>query len=293
MFLQGVSCTSTSLTSSAACVAAGSFQDASGKIQTLIEQLSSGTWQVAGSPNSGAQDNRLNGIACWSSSVCFAVGSANTGSTTLIEKMSPGIWQLVPSPTPAGPLNSAVLNGVSCISASNCYAVGDYENSSGQWFTLIEHYSGGTWAIVPSPNAAGNISSDLFGVSCTKKSVCVAVGNGYATPTSPGPSTLIERLAGGVWRIVPSPNPNPAGGLAYTALNGASCTSASHCVAAGVYNTGGGVFTLIEELVGGNWVIEASPNYRCLAKTSSMAFRAHHPHRVLPWVPHTGRHTAR
>jgi hypothetical protein len=63
-------------------------------------------------------------------------------------------WTVVPSPNQsetAGSLN--VLTGVTAISGSDLYAVGFFANAAtgGQDETLVEHFDGHAWSIIPSP----------------------------------------------------------------------------------------------------------------------------------------------
>jgi hypothetical protein len=57
-------------------------------------------------------------------------------------------WRVVSSPNP-GTFNNT-LSGVTVVSATNVWAVGEYQNNSGPSQTLIEHWNGKTWKVVPS-----------------------------------------------------------------------------------------------------------------------------------------------
>jgi hypothetical protein len=164
-------------------------------------------------------------------------------------------WSIVTSPNTSTTQNN--LLGVTCVSASDCWAVGSYVASSGAPRTLIEHWDGTAWAIVPSPNASlpNNV---LSGVTCVSASDCWAVGY-YVS----GPSvyqTLIERWDGTSWVIVSSPN-----AAQINLLNGVTCRSASDCWAIGYSEiVGAGTLnidqTLIERWDGTAWTIVTSPN---------------------------------
>jgi hypothetical protein len=57
------------------------------------------------------------------------------------------------------------LSGVSALSSSNAWAVGTWSRTGGSpWRSLIEHYTGGRWAIKASPNP-GNDSNSLNAVT--------------------------------------------------------------------------------------------------------------------------------
>lgn len=80
--LNGISCIS--LTS---CVAVGYQPNESGDgSQTLVETWNGTNWEAESSPNRGTQTNVLNGISCYASSRCTAVGWYQKGQQrTLIE----------------------------------------------------------------------------------------------------------------------------------------------------------------------------------------------------------------
>ena len=68
------------------------------------------------------------------------------------------------------------LNGVSCTSPSACVAVGDTYNGT-NYQTLSETWNGTAWTITSSPNTSATQNDDLYGVSCTSPTACVAVGD--------------------------------------------------------------------------------------------------------------------
>jgi hypothetical protein len=173
-----------------------------------------------------------------------------------------GSWSIVTSPNTSTTQNN--LLGVTCVSASNCWAVGFYVAGSGAPQTLIEHWDGTAWAIVPSPNASlpNNVLSD---VTCVSASDCWAVGYYITAPSVY--RTLIERWNGISWAIVSSPN-----AAQINLLYGVTCVSASDCWAVGYSETVAGTGTaisdqtLIERWDGTSWAIVSSPNAIALAK---------------------------
>jgi hypothetical protein len=170
-------------------------------------------------------------------------------SSFTLPLVRPSGWSIVDSPNPpAGQAN--YLRGVACTSATDCWAVGFAQN----YGTLVEHYDGNAWSIVPSPNVNNN--GILFAVACTSASDCWAVG--YAANTIF--QTLIEHWDGNAWSVVSSPNPL---GSQNNFLNGVTCVSANDCWAVGDYYIGlpGTVHqTLIEHYDGASWSIVNSPN---------------------------------
>lgn len=139
------------------------------------------------------QAGLLSGVAAVSASDVWAVGEFSkpgVGFQTLIEQWNGHKWGVVPSPD-VGSLDE--LTAVTAVSASDVWAVGFSEaNPSTFPFpqTLILHWDGTSWSIVPSPNP-GPLDSRLSGVTAVT-------------------STVIEQWDGTSWSVVPSPDPSTA-----------------------------------------------------------------------------------
>src|SRR5207249_642431 len=80
--------------------------------------------------------------------------------------LSCGAWSPVKSPNPTGSAGS-VLNGIAAVSPHNVWTVGSSDTGSPYPFkkTLIEHWNGSNWSIVPSPNPNGSVDDVLNGVT--------------------------------------------------------------------------------------------------------------------------------
>src|SRR5207248_7258711 len=76
------------------------------------------------------------------------IGSYNV--PTLIEHWNGHQWSIVPSPSPGAGFNA--LPSVAALAANNVWAVGYYTNGEVPILTLIEHWDGTSWSVVPSPN---------------------------------------------------------------------------------------------------------------------------------------------
>src|SRR5207244_2669724 len=98
----------------------------------------------------------------------------------------------------------STLQGVAALSASNIWAVGAYFNA-GLSQTLIEHWDGATWSIVPSPNQGTTYDNYLYGVAALSANDVWAVGNYRNTPGY-YLYTLTKHWDGATWSIVPSPS---------------------------------------------------------------------------------------
>ncbi|MDQ6614959.1 MAG: hypothetical protein M3083_09470 [Actinomycetota bacterium] len=265
--LVGVSCVATTT-----CTAVGTFIR-SGRQKTLVEQWDGAAWTIVPSPNvadSGlgppSADSELLGVSCPAVSNCTAVGDSqmNFGGTgaTLVEHWDGMTWTVVPSPNTAAPFNK--LAAVSCPSVSSCTAVGDSETISSAATSLVEHWDGMTWTIVPTSKPDVGAEDALFGVWCTEASSCTAVGS---RSVFSGRSSLIEQWDGGAWKIVMSPNIPSAD---FNTLSAVTCVATTSCTAVGEsYNrTANATTTLIEQWDGSGWTIVASPNPAGNATTS-------------------------
>jgi len=205
------------------------------------------------SPNTTtAHDNFLNGVTCVSASDCWAVGFANNGTAdqTLVEQWNGASWSIVPSPSTSA-AHTDSLSGVNCPSASDCWAVG-FANTGTADQTLVEHWNGTSWSIVPSPNTTAAQHNELNDISCLSASDCWGVGdasNGTAD------QTLVEQWNGTSWVIVSSPNTTTAHDNFFY---GVTCVSTSACWAVGFANNGTADQTLVEQWNGTSWVIVSS-----------------------------------
>jgi hypothetical protein len=214
--------------------------------------------RITAGPPSPGKDNELYGVAALSAGDAWTVGSYQTGpsgSLNLIEHWNGRTWKLVHSPDPGGPAGDNTLYSVTAVSARNIWAVGYYGQTSGNQ-TLVEHWNGSVWTVVPSPE-----SGILSGVAASSRRNAWAVG--YYWPTQPTvPNTLVEHWNGAAWKEVPSPDrPGPGDP---NLLTGAAVTSARNAWAVGYYaNTPSGEGaeqTLIEHWNGHAWRAVQSPD---------------------------------
>jgi hypothetical protein len=172
-----------------------------------------------------------------------------------------GGWQKAVSPnvTGAAPVDNELL-AVSAVSENDVWAAGWAGDPDGPLYvkrTLIQHFDGNTWSIVPSPNVPDDTLSELRSVSAASANDVWAVG---FTHDGTLPSrTLIQHWDGMQWTIVPSPSPADQ----LNALYGVAALSASNVWAVGYYSgtqTEGPIDTLILHWDGVRWSQVASPN---------------------------------
>lgn len=220
------------------------------------------------------------------------------GSISGISASKP--WRVLSSANPSA--SGDYLYAVVAISATNTWSVGDYLSGTGKTMidqTLIEHYNGASWSVVPSPNPGtgpnGNYlravavvsASDIYavgsqggagaliehyngaswsvmanpGVGVLRGIAVISARNIWAVGDDGGPTrTLIEHYNGSTWSVVPSPNFGLGSGD-YNELSGIAAIAASNIYAVGYYSTSSNSHqTFIVHYNGSKWSIVPSPN---------------------------------
>jgi hypothetical protein len=252
------------------CAADGSYMDATGKQDELIETLTDGTWTAVEAPiPAGGQPGtaQLGGLSCGGEGTCAAVGSymdpgGAPNTHWLIETFSGGSWTAVEAPIPVGGQpGTAELDGVvSCGGEGTCAAIGAYSGSDDELDDeLIETLSGGSWTAVEAPVPAGGGPDTVMldDVSCGDDGTCAAIGATDATGNQDG---LIETLSGGTWTAVEVPVPAGSEPGSFALLD-VSCGGERTCAVAGSYwdASDGSYGGLIETLAGGTWTAIEAP----------------------------------
>lgn len=134
------------------------------------------------------------------------------GDTTLTMRFNGSVWSQVRSPNPltGNDTDQNWLTSVSAVSANNVWAVGRYGNHDGGPLdqTLIEHWNGTRWSVVPSPNPGGSsLDNDLWGVAALGSKNVWAVGGvgDFLNPQLSSP--LAVHWDGSRWTqvLVPAP----------------------------------------------------------------------------------------
>ena len=113
--------------------------------------------------------------------------------STLAENWNGSRWRIVRSPSPGGYLNE--LWSVSGTSASNIWAIG----VDGNWNapgppSLIEHWDGSTWSVVPAPTSVGLMSV----VALSSSNAWVVGWSGQS-----GGQEVLLRWTGSTWQSTP------------------------------------------------------------------------------------------
>jgi hypothetical protein len=165
-------------------------------------------WRVVSSPNPGPLDNRLNAVSALSPNNAWAVGyyllEDGHSRKTLVEHWNGARWHVEPSlnygPDPYG----NELRGVVALAPNDVWAVGWYYGPFFRAHTLIEHWDGSLWSIVPSPDSNPK-ANYLDSVSASAPDDIWAVGYSESL-SSIYPRTLALHWDGTQWDVVPTPN---------------------------------------------------------------------------------------
>jgi hypothetical protein len=173
-----------------------------------------GIWRVASTPNPGSgqvSNVFFTAVSASSSSDAWAVGMIEAGSfrRPLLEHWDGTSWQAMEAPRPSR--KQAWFNGVLDLGPADAWAVGESTSpdSTGQTIrTLIEHWDGISWSIVPSPNpaVAGNSGDLLSGIAGVGPTDLWAVGSVHDDPMSEN-VLLFEHYDGVAWTAFPTPSP--------------------------------------------------------------------------------------
>src|SRR5205085_10280583 len=110
----------------------------------------------------------------------WAVGTNDYGGTypggaTLTLHWDGQAWTRVPSPNIGTVYDGNVLLGIDAVSSNDVWAVGYVDTDAPGTLTLIEHWNGSQWSIVPSPSVP-NTDNKLESVSAISTNDVWAVG---------------------------------------------------------------------------------------------------------------------
>jgi hypothetical protein len=144
-------------------------------------------------PNNGP-NNFLMGIAGDAENDIWAVGTTVPGPIGL--HFNGTMWKSVPMALPT----RANINAVSVLKPNDVWAVG-YTFSGANMTSVIQHFNGTKWVVVPSPHFAGG--DELFAVKAIASNDVFAVGE--IGSNSQKASPLVEHFDGTTWSVIPGP----------------------------------------------------------------------------------------
>lgn len=139
-------------------------------------------------------------------------GPENDDSKTLAMHFDGSKWSIATTPSVGTGANQ--LNGVLALAPNDVWAVGFSTPvpppTQAATLTLIEHFDGTSWSVVPSPNVGPNSiyqSNRLFGLTANSPHDVWAFGSYFAADGSGHQHTLLLHWNGTKWTVSPSPNP--------------------------------------------------------------------------------------
>jgi hypothetical protein len=216
--------------------------------------LTSGNeWQAVPTPNLSTLDNDLAGVSAASPTDAWAVGTYYPPSnpevlSTLGMHWDGKRWTAYPLPK-VGPNENSLL-GVSELRSGEAWAVGYYANANYEQRTLIEHFNGSAWEVVPHPDPG--VQGEIFyGVTALNGADVWAVGaqrdaNGIWHP-------LVENYNGSHWSVVSVPDPGND-----VLLYGVNASSADNVYAVGQEGSSFPSQTLLEHYNGRGWSVTST-----------------------------------
>jgi hypothetical protein len=178
-------------------------------IELLFAYWNGRRWRLVPSPTPLGSFQFGTAIAALSSDDVWAVGYDATLSPerTIAAHWDGRAWSLVPTLdlTDGTPPDNR-LESVAALAPDDVWAVGYEQNIDGQnrQRSLVEHWDGASWSIVPSPNREGG-GAELFGVTALGADDVWAVGESRSFASGVQHS-LTMRWDGSAWTIAPSPN---------------------------------------------------------------------------------------
>jgi hypothetical protein len=184
-------------------------------------------------------------IAAAAAFVAAKVASTGKAAAAPPQACTP-VWHRVASVNVG---TDAVLAGVAAIADDDVWSVGYSHDVSYQ--TLVEHWDGTGWSVVPSPNV-GTGDNALLGISAVGPNNIWAVGTAIVNHVH---RTLTEHWDGSGWSVVPSPNV----GTSDNRLFAVAAISSTDVWAVGDYDNGRNQ-TLTEHWSGTSWSAVPSPN---------------------------------
>jgi hypothetical protein len=177
-----------------------------GPTGTLLEHWNGTSWSAVTVPDPGFNPGSGESLSATSASDIWLAGTSqsSTGVTTAEALHYNGsTWSVVPMAQPG--TNTPTISSVTALSASNAWAVGQDigATSAVGGSTLIEHWNGQTWSVVPSPTPGGDPS--LTAVAARGPSDVYAVGNSLPSINGGVVQGIILRWNGSTWSVDSDP----------------------------------------------------------------------------------------
>jgi hypothetical protein len=219
-------------------------------------KLPTSGWTVVPSPSLDDFDNSLASVSAGSANDVWAVGTYQTVASggNIIAPLGAHFdgkrWSAFALPNVG--LNENALLSVSTLPSGEAWAVGYFADSHYRQRTLIQHFDGSTWTVVPSPNP-GAKQNLFYGVVAL--SGCDSWAVGGSQDANDLWHTLAAHWDGHAWKVVPTADPGATGNVLYAVAASSS----------GVFATGQRAdhsfpgIALVERWDGDSWDVVSTP----------------------------------
>jgi hypothetical protein len=177
-----------------------------GTAGALLAHWNGTSWRSVPLPDAAFQPGTGESLSASSASDIWLAGTSVTAAGTAIAEVlhfNGTRWSVVPMAQP-GP-NTPTISAVTALSPGNAWAVGQDigATSAVGGSTLIEHWNGTSWKVVPSPTPGGDPA--LTGVAARSPSDVYAVGSGLPSINGGVVQGIILRWNGTTWSVDPNP----------------------------------------------------------------------------------------
>ncbi len=178
----------------------------------LFEHWDGTAWTATTVRVTGGSFESLSGASADATNDAWAVGFQGIFTPKILAKHWDGTnWTTVATPHVAG--NNNRLNAVLALTPNDAWAVGfstPRKPANAATLTLILHWDGTSWKVVPSPNVGPKSqfqSNTLQGLTANSANDIWAFGSYLESDGSGQGKTLLLHWDGSGWKIAPSPNP--------------------------------------------------------------------------------------
>jgi hypothetical protein len=185
-----------------------------GLVSSLFEHWNGTAWTAT---TVESNNEFLFGASADATNDAWAVGFNGSDNITTSARHWDGTnWKTVPTPNVGEGTNK--LNAVLALASDDVWAVGFSTPVApprqAAKLTLIEHFDGASWAVVPSPNVgpnSANQSNRLLGLTANSPDDIWAFGSYFAADGFGHQMTLLLHWDGTSWTVASSPSPTKGG----------------------------------------------------------------------------------
>jgi hypothetical protein len=184
------------------------------RVSSLFEHWNGTTWTAT---TVESNNEFLFGASADAANDAWAVGFNDSDVIrTLARHWDGATWKGVATPNVGGGTNK--LNATLALAPNDVWAVGFSTPVAppqhAATLTLIEHFDGTSWAVVPSPNVgpnSANQSNRLLGLTANSANDIWAFGSYFPADGSGHQMTLLLHWDGISWAVASSPSPTKGG----------------------------------------------------------------------------------